>query len=402
MQRVDLKKVLEMLVNEEQGNAENLLHQWFVEKTKSIHESLMQEDDDVLDEDATKDIEDDQESIEGEEYCGGSDLKEDDDDDHHIASLAATDVQDDDDFDVSDFDNSDNEDSEEGSDDLEGSTESSEEPSVENLADEVKDLQSELERLKSEFAKIQGDEGSEEAENDEDENPDAEADEVGDHEEPDGDEDEDGNEPGEEDSDEDEVEESFDFLDLEEAKKGKMPPWLKKGKKDKKDDDDDEEDDKKSSKKSPKKGVQPPWLKKKKVKESDDLDFLDLEEDYKLENVSTAGLSGTKEIGSGGSLKVNNDSPIPQRKPDQRVGGSAVQIKSGSTPKGYDRETPPKVAAPLVKSPKNEKQDLKAVPKDGNSSATLNKKGDGFGSDSPKSPIGAGATDLRGSTLKRK
>ena len=400
MQRVDLKKVLEMLVNEEQGNAENLLHQWFVDKTKSIHESLMQEDDDVLDEDATKDIKDDEDSIEAEEYYGDGDLSEDEEDDHHIDSLAAADVQDgSEDLDVSDFDNDDG-----SEDDLDGDLDDESEPDEEGeqtiagLADEVEGLQSELQRLKSEFAKIQGGED----EDSDEENLDSEGDEAGDHEEPDGDEDEEGNEPGEEGSEEDEVEESYN--DLSEAKKGKkgLPPWLKKG--GKKGKEDDKEDDKKTTKKSPKKGEQPPWLKKgkKKVEESDDFDFLDLEEDYKLENVPAANLSGTKEIGSGGSLKVNNDSPIPQKKPDQRVGGSAVEIKSGTRPNGYNRETPPKVATPLIKSPKNEKQELKAVPKDGNSSATLNKKGDGFGSDSPKSPIGAGATDLRGNALKRK
>ena len=83
MQKVDLKKVLDLVINEEMDSASGLLHQWLVEMTKSIHESLMQEDDDVLEsDDLTNGIEDDQKEIDSEEYFGKG-VQEDISDFHH-------------------------------------------------------------------------------------------------------------------------------------------------------------------------------------------------------------------------------------------------------------------------------------------------------------------------------
>ena len=210
------------------------------------------------------------------------------------------------------------------------------------LEDQVEDLEAELKELKDQLKAFIDDEGEETTDtdvesDDSDENSDAEADEEGDHEEPDGDEDEEGKEPGED----EEVEESYDFLDLEEA--------------------------------------------------------------FTLAKVPDPKLAGNREIGDkGNSLQTNDVSPIPQKKPDQRVGGSAVEIKT-TQHKGYERETAPAVNSKtgLKNQVMNAKQDLKNVPEGGDKTAIINKKGDGFGSDSPKSPIGAGATDLRGNVFKR-
>jgi hypothetical protein len=138
--------------------------------------------------------------------------------------------------------------------------------------------------------------------------------------------------------------------------------------------------------------------------EAEEVDeFADLEESFKLEPVKDPALNGGKEIGAAGAtLSVNNKSPIPQKKGDARVGGAAVEIKAQEH-KGYSREAAPEVKArPLLKNQvKKAADDQEAVSKEGDKSAKLNSK-DGFGSDSPKSPIGAGAADLRGSDLKRK
>jgi hypothetical protein len=338
MQRVDLKKVLEMLINEEQGNAEDLLHQWFVEKTKTIHESLMQEDDDVLEkEDLTKGIEDDKDSIESEEYFGEADFDEEGDEDSHIDAIAAADVAKGgnlatDDLDGEDAEGFDGEDAE-GLDGEEGG-----EPDLAEISDKVEDLESELERLKSKFQAIQG---GDESEDDGLDDPDSEGDDAGIDSPLGGDEDAEGEEPG------DDVEEGF----------------------------------------------------------LNEFDFVDLDEAFTLELIKDPGLSGSKEVGAtGASVNVNSTSPIPQKKTTERVGGKTVEIKS-TQHKGYERETAPAVGQknPLRnQSVGNSYRDYTPISKEGDKAAILNKKGDGFGSDSPKSPIGAGATDLRGDTFKRK
>lgn len=63
MKTVDLNKVLEMLINEEHTEATGLLHEWFVETSKKVHEDIMAEDNSL-----SQDIEDDQEAIESEEF----------------------------------------------------------------------------------------------------------------------------------------------------------------------------------------------------------------------------------------------------------------------------------------------------------------------------------------------
>jgi len=138
------------------------------------------------------------------------------------------------------------------------------------------------------------------------------------------------------------------------------------------------------------------------VTESED-DFADLEESWNLEPVKATDMVDGKEIGADGKKFAGNDkSPLPEHDADARVGGEAVEIHSEDH-SGFDREAAPEVKAkPLLKNQVKKSTDGRSkVSKEGDKSAKLNSK-DGFGSDSPKSPIGGGAADLRGSDFKRK
>jgi hypothetical protein len=138
------------------------------------------------------------------------------------------------------------------------------------------------------------------------------------------------------------------------------------------------------------------------VDESED-DFADLEESWTLEPVADPKLNGGKEIGAAGAkVSLNDKSPLPEHDADARVGGNAVEIKSDHHT-GYEREAAPSVnARPLLKNQVKKSTDNRTkVSKEGDKSAQLNSNA-GFGSDSPKSPIGGGTTDLRGSDFKRK
>lgn len=315
MQKVDLNKVLEMLINEEQDQATGLLHQWFVEKSKSVHETLMQDDDAVLEDNMSQEIEDDQDEIKSQEHYGESEEEE------VPGEEAAAEMP---------------------ADDLDTPLEAEPEMAPE---EKVEDLEARLEFLKAEFAKITavadldqpldvvGDAGEVEMEV-----------------------------PADDAFDLDGGAGDDQFAPAEEPKEESL------------------------------------------AFEAEEVDeFADLEESFKLEPVKDPALNGGKEIGAAGaSLSVNNKSPIPQKKGEARVGGAAVEIKAEEH-KGYAREAAPEVKArPLLKNQvKKAADDQEAVSKEGDKSAKLNSK-DGFGSDSPKSPIGAGAADLRGSDLKRK
>lgn len=336
MAKVDLNQVLDLLINEEREEASKLLHNWFVEVSKGIHESLMQEDDEVLEDERLQDIEDDKNDIESEEYFGEGDLDDDsaeggEEDADADAEVGA-------------------EGGEEPSFGGEGAPEAEEVP----VEDRVEDLEATLAALKAQFAELMG--GTEPADAPE---MGAELDApVGDEQFP--------------------AEESFAF----ESEESEDEDKLEEG--EKSEDDEDKLDEGEET-----------------VFEDDD--FVDLEESFELEPVADPKLNGGKEIGSdGASVSVNDKSPIPQKKGPDRVGGKPVEIKAKEH-KGYERETAPSVKSQglLKNQVKNAKADLTSVSKEGDKSAMLNKK-DGFGSDSPKSPIGAGAADLRGSDLKRK
>ncbi len=134
---------------------------------------------------------------------------------------------------------------------------------------------------------------------------------------------------------------------------------------------------------------------------AEDDDFTNLEESFELERVADPDMSEGSEAGDGKKQAVSKDSPIPQRKTEDRVGGAVVEIK-GKTHKGYAREASPGVnTKPILKNQvSNAKQDLTPVKQpEGDKSALLNK---GPAPDKGKSPIGGGAVDLRGNDMKRK
>lgn len=314
MNKVDLNQVLDLLISEDRDSASKLLHNWFVDMSKGIHESMMQEEDEVLEDERLQDIEDDKDDIESEEFYGESDLGDEEG--------------------AGDAEVGGEEGAEAGAEF--GDAEAAEPETVE---DRVEDLEATLAGLKAQFAELMG--GAEDA-------PEAEAGEEGE---------------GEVEGEESETENTFES----------------------KDEDEDED--------------------KEEVDESlfDESDFADLEESFELEPVKNPSMMGGQEIGSDGKkIAVNDVSPLPSKKGPDRVGGKPVEIKAKEH-RGHERETAPGVKQmPLLKNQvKTADANLTPVSKEGDKSAMLNKK-DGFGSDSPKSPIGAGATDLRGSDFKRK
>lgn len=152
-----LEKVLDLLINEQKDEAESLLHEWFVEKARNIHQELVAEDDHVFDDedldDEGFDVNDAKDEINAEEYFSDHDLAEDEDMDSDEASddleadmdsdVDMDDVDSDEDVDVAD------DDLDVGSDDVD---------SDEDLSDKVDDLEAELEALKAEFDALTSDE----------------------------------------------------------------------------------------------------------------------------------------------------------------------------------------------------------------------------------------------------
>ncbi len=330
MQKVELSKVLDLLIAEDREEASKLLHEWFVGKSKSILEELMQEDDDALD-----GIEADKEEIESEEYYSDADLTEEGDEEGEEAADVADEVGAEADADFG------GDEIEAAGDDLGAELGAEAEVPVE---DKVEDLEAQLASLKAEFDKLMGGEeagdefGAEEVAGDE-----FAGDDFG----------------GEVEGDDEFAAESV--LESEEG---------------------DEE-----------------ALDESEELEEDD-DFQDLEESFELEKVKDPDMSEGSEAGDGKKQAVTKDSPIPQRKTEDRVGGAVVEIK-GKTHKGYAREASPSVnSKPILKNQvSNAKADLVAVSPEGDKSALINK---GPAPDKGKSPIGGGAVDLRGNDMKRK
>ena len=275
MQKVDLNKVLEMLINEEHDEATGLVHEWFVQMSKSVHESLMQEDD------AAQDIADDQSGIQSEEFYG--EAEEDGAEEAPIGDEAAVD-------------------------DLEAGLEAPETVEV-----SMSDLEAVMDNLKAEFMALMS-----------------------------------GEAPASDDA--------ADAMDL-----GDEAPM--------------------DAEEAPVDGD---------VEESmfEEDEFADLEESFELEKVADPAMTDGKEIGKGGSITQNKTSPLPSHKvADRAFKGEPVEIKAKEQ-KGHDRESAPEVKGkPLLKNQVKKAQDGRTpVSKEGDKSAMLNKK-DGFGSDSPKSPL---------------
>lgn len=120
MKKQKLEKVLEYLINDDEDNAKALLHDVFIEKAREIHESLIDEDDDLEDEDLG------------------------DMDDMDVGDEESEDYVDD-----GDMEGGDEEAEEELGDEL-----GDEEVEEETVEDRIEDLESELEALKAEFREL--------------------------------------------------------------------------------------------------------------------------------------------------------------------------------------------------------------------------------------------------------
>jgi hypothetical protein len=103
-----------------------------------------------------------------------------------------------------------------------------------------------------------------------------------------------------------------------------------------------------------------------------------------LKTVSHKQAKDGTEVGDAGKVKTNTKSSLPMKKKDKREGGDPVEIKSDDH-SGFNLESAPKVKDAPKKDVENAKKDPKKVTGKGGK-ALLNKK-DGFGSDSPDSPI---------------
>lgn len=122
-----LEQILEHLVNEDTDKAESLLHEFIVAKSRSIYESVVNEEDEACD-DMDDDVEKDEEDV--KEDIGG-DEKED-----FIADVES----DSEDIDADEVNDGEVEDDSEG-----------EEGEEEDTEDRIEDLESQLEQLRSEF-----------------------------------------------------------------------------------------------------------------------------------------------------------------------------------------------------------------------------------------------------------
>ena len=69
MAKIELGKVIDLIIKEDNAGVDSLLENWFRQQQRAIHESIMEDDS----------IENDQDAIESEEFFGADDLSEDED-----------------------------------------------------------------------------------------------------------------------------------------------------------------------------------------------------------------------------------------------------------------------------------------------------------------------------------
>ncbi len=144
-----LEKALIALLNEEKDKADALFHDFILERSRQIHESLRQGEDFVLDESWENDF-----SV--DEMFSEADLA----DDEEVVAEADDEVAADDDTTVADDDFVSDDAAEEGSEDdvdADADADSEEEPAEETIEDRVSDLEAELQRLTAEFDAVLGD-----------------------------------------------------------------------------------------------------------------------------------------------------------------------------------------------------------------------------------------------------
>lgn len=335
-----LEKVLEYLINDQEDKAKELLHQVFIEKARSIHEDLINMDEEVeLDEihmgdegsDFVDDVDHSSEELDelADEIEAEETMSEEEDVELDTMDVDMPDVADDemggDDMgdDMMDL----------GDDDLEVGDDMGEEPDVADLEDKMDSLEDALAELKAEFEKLEaGDAGEEEA------GDDFGADEVED-------------EAGEEEAG-DEGSEELDETAVTEEEEC-----------------DEEEEEMDES-----------WL----------AEFEDLDEGLTLDKVTVP--SGEGEVGSGHYAPVETNTKSPTAKaPAELMGAKPVVSGKGPTHSGYNLEgAPTSGELPNTKDNRRKKstEATKTVSKEGDASAKLNKTKSEFGAEThKKSPL---------------
>lgn len=335
MKKVDLNKVFEMLINEEHDEATNLLREWFIEKTKAVHEELMAEEDDEL----SSDIEDDQEAIKAEEIYGEA-----------------------------------AEDEIEAGEEVLDSDEETEEDAEDDLGDTIEDLEAAMARLKAEYNKIVGSEDEEIEEEIGNRVDDEDRDEL-------------------EDSYDAEIPATGDEVIIK-GKKGVVGEQTDEDIYGGPSEFVVTFEDGTSGVFSVDEitGVSVDETNDHMDMGSDDIegdeDFSDLEESWDLETVrdKLQNVEGAL-VGDEGKIKVNTQSGFLSKKPSERLAGKPVEIKS-TEHKGYEREKAPAVKATNMKKNGHTRSTdgRTTISKEGDKSALLNSKA-GFGSDSPNGPI---------------
>lgn len=409
--RSKLEQVLEHLVHEEQDKAQELLHQFIVERARSIHEELMSDEDEVLEDDDFSPEEAESE-IESQEMFDGEDLGDEEGDEDAM-----------DDMEMGD---------EEATDDVEAEGD-------EGLEDKISELESELEELRKEFEELQGDgeEGEEDfgGEDDEDMEMDGEG-----EDELDVDMEMDDEGEGEED---DELKEVEDYTtpkhNANRKHKGTAEYGQNKGKPMSTDVHETEEGDQGNVNRVKNAGYkkadpmktdvedadgpsgthefddgyaykQAGWPGKAMSTESVDLDeewdIFDSLDESVLDDLETVNVKMGGEQGGGkyAGNETHTDSPIPQKEPAQRFRNDKNSRLSSEqdTHQGFEREGAPKHENVPKYSNVRDKSSSKLDHKEkaGDKSAMLNSD-DGYGEPQTTSPIGskgtAGNKGVRGS-----
>jgi hypothetical protein len=158
MSKQILEQVLEHILNKEEGKASDLLHQYFVDKGRSIYESLIQSDELAEDDVFETEIDDDQQS----DFADDISAKQGEIESEEMFSEDEEDFSGDDEFAQDDEaeDEFANADDEFGS--AEGEFEGEEKEELSAMQDAVLDVEDALDELKSLFAEFQSTEDSEE------------------------------------------------------------------------------------------------------------------------------------------------------------------------------------------------------------------------------------------------
>jgi len=158
MAKLILEQVLEHILNKEESKANDLLHQYFVEKGRSIYESLIQSDELAEDDVFETEIDDDQQG----DFADDITSKQGEIQSEEMFSEDGEDEMGDDEFGTSDEMGDDEFGDEEGEEQFGDEEGEGEAGDMSAMQDAVLDVEDALDELKSLFAELQSDEEAEE------------------------------------------------------------------------------------------------------------------------------------------------------------------------------------------------------------------------------------------------